>query len=151
MPFYDHAGKNVAALALTLAFSICLLAAADDALLAAEAPSYYQDKVVRIVVGTAPGGGFDVYARAIARHWGKHIPGYPQLIIENQPGAATLLAVLQTSFMETMKDAEFLADAKKSSLEINPTSGEDTGKAINRLFQLEPSMVARMKSILLGD
>ena len=53
--------------------------------------------------------------------------------------------------METMKDPELLADAKRSSLEINPTSGEDAGKAINSLFQLEPSMVARMKSILFGD
>jgi hypothetical protein len=59
--------------------------------------------------------------------------------------------ILQASFMETMKDAEFLADAKKSSLEINPTSGEEARKAINSLFQLEPGLVAKMKSILLGD
>lgn len=49
--------------------------------------------------------------------------------------------------METMKDPEFLADAKRSSLEINPTSG----KAIHSLFQLEPGLIARIKSILLGD
>jgi hypothetical protein len=59
--------------------------------------------------------------------------------------------ILQTSFMETMKDPEFLADAKKSNLEINPTSVEDAGKAINSLFQLAPSLVARLKSILLGN
>ena len=53
--------------------------------------------------------------------------------------------------METMKDPEFLADAKKSNLEIDPTSGEDAGKAINSLFQLEPNLVAKMKSVLLGD
>jgi len=74
MPSYDHSGANGAALALTLAFSICLHAVANDALLAAETTPFYQDKVVRIVVGTAPGGGFDVYARAIARHWGKLFP-----------------------------------------------------------------------------
>jgi tripartite-type tricarboxylate transporter receptor subunit TctC len=63
-----------------------------DLSLAAEPSPFYQGKIVRVVVGTAPGGGFDVYARAIARHWGKYIPGNPQIIIENQPGAATLVA-----------------------------------------------------------
>jgi tripartite-type tricarboxylate transporter receptor subunit TctC len=63
-----------------------------EVLLAAEQTPFYQGKIVRVVVGTAPGGGFDVYARAIARHWGKYIPGNPQVIIENQPGAATLVA-----------------------------------------------------------
>jgi hypothetical protein len=50
-----------------------------------------------------------------------------------------------------MKDPDFLADAKKSNLEIDPTTGEDTGKAINSLFQLEPNLVAKMKAVLLGD
>lgn len=59
--------------------------------------------------------------------------------------------ILQNSFMDTMKDPDFLADAKKSNLEIDPTSGEDTGKAINSLFQLEPNLVAKMKSVLLSD
>jgi len=85
-------GKNVATLALSLVFLFCSRGADGNEALAAEEPSFYQGKVVRIVVGAAPGGGFDVYARAIARHWGKHIPGHPQLLIENQAGAATLLA-----------------------------------------------------------
>jgi tripartite-type tricarboxylate transporter receptor subunit TctC len=324
-----------------------------DVLLAAEQSPFYQGKIVRVVVGTAPGGGFDVYARAIARHWGKYIPGNPQVIIENQPGAATLVAaknvfqakpdgltigtfiadialgrlfnqpgvdfdfqkfewlgvpvkdnivcaltkasgitsieawkasktpvklggtgrlivpdntalvlkhvvglpiqlvsgysgtapirlaaesgelaggcwqwesikptwraalqdgtvnivvqltaeplpelpkvplalnlvqsdearklitasvqttapitrlyalppgtpkdrvrILQKSFMETMRDSDFLSEAKKSNLEIDPTSGEDAGKAIDSLFHLEPALVAKMKAILLGD
>jgi tripartite-type tricarboxylate transporter receptor subunit TctC len=321
--------------------------------LAAEQSAFFQGKIIRIVVGTAPGGGFDVYARTIARHWGKYIPGNPQLVIENQPGAATLVAAKnvfqakpdgltignfiadialarllnqpgadfdfqkfewvgvpvkdnivcaltkasgistidgwkaskapvklggtgrliitdnaalvlkhvvglpiqlvsgysgtapirlaaesgelaggcwqwesikptwraglqsgavnivvqltsqpvpelanvplalnlvqteearklitasvqttapitrlyalppgtpkervrtqQQSFLQTMKDAEFLAEAKKANLEIDPTSGEDAGRAINSLFQLEPALVAKMKTILLGD
>jgi hypothetical protein len=58
---------------------------------------------------------------------------------------------LQKSFMDTMKDADFLAEAKKSNLDIDPSSGEDTGKAIESLFHLEPALVAKMKTILLGD
>jgi tripartite-type tricarboxylate transporter receptor subunit TctC len=324
-----------------------------DLSLAAEQSPFYQGKIVKVVVGTAPGGGFDVYARAIARHWGKYIPGNPQVIIENQPGAATLVAAktvfqakpdgltigtfiadialgrlfnqpgvdfdfqkfewlgvpvkdnivcaltkasgitsieawkgsktpvklggtgrlvitdntalvlkhvvglpiqlvsgysgtapirlaaesgelaggcwqwesikptwraglqagtvnivvqltnealpelpkvplalnlvqsdearklitasvqttapitrlyalppgtpkdrvrtLQKSFMETMRDSDFLSEAKKSNLEIDPTSGEDAGRAIDSLFHLEPALVAKMKTILLGD
>jgi len=53
---------------------------------------FYEGKIIRIVVGNPPGGGFDLYSRAIARHMGKHIPGNPKIIVENMPGAATLIA-----------------------------------------------------------
>jgi tripartite-type tricarboxylate transporter receptor subunit TctC len=58
----------------------------------AEAQSFYEGKTVRIIVGLAPGGGFDTYARVIARHLGKHIPGSPTVIVENMPGAGSLIA-----------------------------------------------------------
>jgi tripartite-type tricarboxylate transporter receptor subunit TctC len=57
---------------------------------------------------------------------------------------------LQKSFMDTMKDPDFLAEAKKSNLEIDPTSGDEAGKAIDSLFHLEPELVAKMRTILLG-
>ena len=53
---------------------------------------FYKGKVIRIVVGFAAGGGFDTYARAIARHMGRHIPGNPTIIVENMPGAGSLIA-----------------------------------------------------------
>ena len=56
------------------------------------AAPFYEGKIIRIVVGNSPGGGFDLYSRAIARHMGKHIPGDPKIIVENMPGAATLIA-----------------------------------------------------------
>jgi tripartite-type tricarboxylate transporter receptor subunit TctC len=353
MPFKSHIGHGSAALTIVSVIFISCLVAGNDSGLAAEQSPFYQDKIVRIVVGTAPGGGFDVYARVLARHWGKYIPGNPQILVENQAGAATLLAAknvfrakpdgltignfisdialgrllnqpgvdfdfqkfewigvpvkdnivcaltkasgitsiekwkasktpvklggtgrlvitdnaalvlkhivglpvqlvsgytgtapirlaaesgelaggcwqwesmkptwraglqsgdvnivvqmtaeplpelpkvplalnlvqsdearkliaaavqttpaitrlyavppstpkdrvrtLQKSFMDTMKDADFLAEAKKSNLDIDPTSGEETGKAIDSLFHLEPALVAKMKTILLGD
>ena len=353
MFFKRRVGHNLALLAVARLLSICCLVLGNDVGLAAEQTPFYQDKIVRIVVGTAPGGGFDVYARVLARHWGKYIPGNPQMLVENQAGAATLLAAknvfrakpdgltignfisdialgrllnqpgvdfdfqkfewigvpvkdnivcaltkasgitsiekwkasktpvklggtgrlvvtdnaalvlkhvvglpvqlvsgytgtapirlaaesgelaggcwqwesikptwraglqagdvnivvqmtaepvpelskvplalnlvqsdearkliaaavqttpaitrlyavppgtpkdrvrtLQKSFMETMKDADFLAEAKKSNLDIDPTSGEEAGKAIDSLFHLEPALVAKMKTILLGD
>jgi tripartite-type tricarboxylate transporter receptor subunit TctC len=52
----------------------------------------FDGKTVRIVVGFSAGGGFDAYARAIARHLGKYIPGKPSVIVENMPGAGSLIA-----------------------------------------------------------
>jgi tripartite-type tricarboxylate transporter receptor subunit TctC len=53
---------------------------------------FYRGKSVRIVVGFSAGGGFDTYARAIARHMGKHIPGNPSIVVENMTGAGSLIA-----------------------------------------------------------
>ena len=58
---------------------------------AAQAQSYYEGKTLRMVVGLAPGGGFDTYARVIGRHLGKHIPGKPTVIVDNMPGAGSIL------------------------------------------------------------
>src|SRR5262245_839480 len=57
-----------------------------------EAQSFYDGKVIRIIVGLAPGGGFDTYARVIARHLGKHIPGDPTVVVENMTGAGSLIS-----------------------------------------------------------
>ena len=53
---------------------------------------FYKGKTVRVIVGFAPGGGFDAYARSLSRHMGKHIPGNPTLIVENMTGAGSLVA-----------------------------------------------------------
>lgn len=53
---------------------------------------FYRGKVVTIVVGYAAGGGYDLYARVLARHLGSHIPGNPTVIVQNMPGAGSLLA-----------------------------------------------------------
>ena len=45
---------------------------------------------VSILIGTTPGGGYDIYARALARHIGRHLPGRPTVIAKNVPGAGGL-------------------------------------------------------------
>jgi tripartite-type tricarboxylate transporter receptor subunit TctC len=57
----------------------------------AQAQTYYQGKTLRIVVGLAPGGGFDTYARVIGRHIGRHIPGNPTVIVDNMTGAGGIV------------------------------------------------------------
>jgi tripartite-type tricarboxylate transporter receptor subunit TctC len=58
----------------------------------ASSHDYFKGKTMRIIVGLAPGGGFDTYSRLIARHMTKHIPGNPTIIVENMPGAGSLIA-----------------------------------------------------------
>ncbi len=55
--------------------------------------SYYRGKVIRIIEAYSAGGGYDTYARLIARHLGKHIPGNPTVTVENMTGAGGLIAV----------------------------------------------------------
>ena len=53
---------------------------------------FYKGKTMRVIVGYAAGGGYDLYSRTIARHIGKHIPGHPTIIVENMTGAGSLIA-----------------------------------------------------------
>ncbi len=52
----------------------------------------YQDKAIRIVVGFTPGGFYDRWARLLAQHMPKHIPGNPNMIVQNMPGAGSVTA-----------------------------------------------------------
>jgi tripartite-type tricarboxylate transporter receptor subunit TctC len=57
----------------------------------AAAQEFYAGKTVNIVVGSAPGGSYDLYARIVGRHIGKYIPGNPAFIVQNMPGANSKL------------------------------------------------------------
>ena len=54
---------------------------------------FYAGKTVNVVTGFSPGGGYDLYARTLARFMGRHIPGNPKLVPQNMPGAASLRLV----------------------------------------------------------
>jgi tripartite-type tricarboxylate transporter receptor subunit TctC len=56
------------------------------------AEEFFAGKSITIVEGHTPGGGFDTYARLIGRHIKKHIPGKPNVVIQNMPGAGSLVA-----------------------------------------------------------
>jgi tripartite-type tricarboxylate transporter receptor subunit TctC len=72
------------ALALVICPTTHALAAQDD---------FFKGKTVTLVVGYSVGGGYDQYARALARHFGSRIPGNPTVLVQNMPGAASLTAV----------------------------------------------------------
>ncbi|MGH7887429.1 MAG: Bug family tripartite tricarboxylate transporter substrate binding protein, partial [Candidatus Binatia bacterium] len=76
-----------------LVFGFCLMAFLNHGTSFVSAQdNFYKGKTIRLIVGLAPGGGFDTYSRVIARHMGKHIPGNPTTVVDNMPGAASLLA-----------------------------------------------------------
>jgi tripartite-type tricarboxylate transporter receptor subunit TctC len=54
--------------------------------------NFYQGKTIRLVIGSSTGGGYDLWARVLARHYGKYIPGNPTIIVQNMPGAASIVA-----------------------------------------------------------
>ena len=56
--------------------------------------------------------------------------------------------LLRRAFSDTLKDSEFLAEAKKSNLDIEPVSGEEMEKVVAGLFKLESGMVAKLKEVL---
>jgi len=77
--------NGVASFALVLG----LLSAASSS--AAES-NYFQGKTIRLVVGSSSGGGYDLWARLLAQHIGKHIPGNPVVVVQNMPGAGGVVA-----------------------------------------------------------
>lgn len=60
---------------------------------AESAAEFYRGKQVRMVIRSAPGGGYDLYSRLLARFIGNHIPGNPTVISQNMPGAGGLVAI----------------------------------------------------------
>ncbi len=80
--------KTRLSLPLAVVLSACVGAA-----LPARADDFYKGKVFTIVVGFTPAGGYDHYARNLARYIGNHIPGNPTVIVQNMPGAGSLTAV----------------------------------------------------------
>lgn len=53
---------------------------------------FYSKKGLRMVVGSGAGGGYDTYTRAFARHYEKHLPGKPNIVVQNMPGASGIVA-----------------------------------------------------------
>jgi len=76
---------------ILLALVLSLVTGAD---LSAQSP-FYQGKTVSIIVGTKTGDVYDLYARLLAQHLPKYIPGNPNIIVQNMPGAASLIAANQ--------------------------------------------------------
>jgi len=72
---------------------LCLVVAASVPSDAIAQQSNANFKILRIIVGFSTGGGYDTYARVLARHMGRHLAGQPTIIVQNMPGGASLKAI----------------------------------------------------------
>jgi tripartite-type tricarboxylate transporter receptor subunit TctC len=79
----------------------------------AKAQDAFKGKTVRLVVGTPPGGGYDTYARLVARHLGDYLPGHPTVIVMNMPGASGMNAT-NWLYSQAPKDGTVIATFNKS-------------------------------------
>ena len=70
--------------------TIAALLAMSGGALANDVADFYRGKTITVYIGYGPGGGYDLYARTLARHIVKHIPGNPQAVPSNMPGASSM-------------------------------------------------------------
>src|SRR5262245_57817626 len=74
---------------------------------------FYKGKDVRMIISSTVGGGYDIYARLIARHLGKHIPGNPNIVPQNMPGAGGI-AGANHIFSVAAKDGTAIASIQNT-------------------------------------
>ena len=86
---------------------ICSLFARGSA--SAQADPFYQGKTLRIIVGSTPGAGNDIRTRLFARHAPKHLPGKPDIIVENMGSAGGQIA---RNYLYNMAKSDGLTDRK---------------------------------------
>ncbi len=84
------AQRRHGAAAVVLAGAVLLAAAIRPA---GAQDDFYSGKTIQMLIGFSAGGGYDLYGRTLARYLGRHIPGQPQIVPENMPGAGSLKLV----------------------------------------------------------
>jgi tripartite-type tricarboxylate transporter receptor subunit TctC len=102
------------AIATTLLVAVSGDAAADD---------FFAGKAISLSTHSEIGGGYDAYLRLLARHMGKHIPGRPDFVVLNQPGAGGRLALSNAA--KAPQDGTFLTLVAQSVLTMGVTAGAD--------------------------
>jgi tripartite-type tricarboxylate transporter receptor subunit TctC len=102
---------------LLAAMFVSVPTAAQDAV-----AQFYQGKQIRLIVGSSAGGGYDTYARLVARHLGKYIPGNPAIVPVNMPGAGSNAAAAHI-FNVAPKDGTVIG-ALQTAAVMDPLFGE---------------------------
>lgn len=90
---------------------------------------FYKGNTVYMIIGSAAGGGFDFYARAISRFMSKHLPGNPTFVSQNMPGAGGLTAGTRVA-VTAPQDGTYIGAIHPSTI-VSPVLGEKAGKPIN--------------------
>lgn len=91
-----------------------------------EVAAFYKGKTLTILVGQEPGTGFDIYSRALARHYQRHIPGNPNIIVQNMPGASGVNAANYLNAIAP-KDGTMIATFSQN-VAVEPLMGNTAAK-----------------------
>lgn len=120
-----------ARLARVLTFAALVIAALHPAV-AADSTGFYRGKQIVLMVASGAGGGYDTYARTLARYITKFIPGNPVIIVKNVPGAGGLIAA-NSLYNATTPDGLTIA-ALTNGAAMDPLFGETAARFDGRKF-----------------
>lgn len=90
-----------------LSLAVCLMLSA-FAPAQADPADFYRGKTINLIIGYGPGGGYDIFARLLARCYGTHMPGKPNVVVQNMPGATSLRATNYIA-QQAPKDGTYIA------------------------------------------
>jgi tripartite-type tricarboxylate transporter receptor subunit TctC len=111
-----HASNRLAACAVVALAALSILSARADSI-----ADFYKGKELTIQIGYGAGGGYDTTTRLFAQHFGKHVPGHPNVIVQNMPGAGSML-VANALYTTAPKDGSVLG-VFASSTALEPLFG----------------------------
>ncbi len=110
---------------------------------------FYNGRTVRMLIGYGPGGGYDLYGRVVAQFLAKHLPGHPTIVVQNMPGAGSLLAarymhdvapkdgtvlgsLAQTLALDSVTNSSVKIDVGRMSYIGRVATNVDTGVALKK-------------------
>ncbi len=102
-------------LAIIARLTVVLLLSSAPALAQPSVEQFYRGKTLTIVVGSAAGGGYDLYARLVARHFGRFMPGSPTVVVQNMPGAGSNRAAGFVA-VQAPRDGTFMGTVMASAI-----------------------------------
>ena len=114
------------------ACALCVSLGANDRSWAQQAGDFFSQKTIKFVVTYAPGGSYDIYARLVSTHMGKHIPGNPAINVQYMPGAGGLNGTLHL-YEKAAQDGTEIAILPRD-IAINQMLRPDTARYDARKF-----------------
>lgn len=91
-----------------------------------ENSNFYAGKTIDLLIGHSPGGGYDTYARTLARHMSKYIPGHPEIVPKNVTGAGSL--VLMNQIANTLPNDGTVFATVNQGMAFEPLFGNEQAK-----------------------
>lgn len=123
--------------ALLTRLTAVLATVMSSAAIAQENPeSFYSQRQMRLVVGFAPGGIFDITARSVARYFVRHVPGQPRMIVQHMPGAGSVTAA-EWMVAQAPRDGSTIVSISSSAIMQSVLGGKSAASSLSWLGSVE--------------